>query len=356
MRTWCVTTFNDDDDEENDNQSVRQQENFILTRFWKEHDETESQNSRRASFKLAGLNSWVLSQSESLQPQCIRCADISSHLIDIIDQTDKWISVVVTTIEKLINEKNDESHACYSHWKKLAGITEFQVKLLQSNAIDSRLWTYWNNRFRISKLKTDSATWQWFWVIDHSSQPADNMSVYNYMHHDLFLTIEVNALLNWIDITSEVWERDESVIISNAFSWLYEFDSSMSTMSNIIDNEFQMYHHHLQKVEGRQNYNWLWNMFYSVIQQVIHQSSVYYLIYVALCLNHNHCLIFYSYYDKFQTTSDKTFFRHIDLNILKLVSKKKGQYMIQELISLNNKKKKDCTEMLLKMQHHLDNW
>jgi len=30
--------------------------------------------------------------------------------------------------------------------------------------------------------------------------------------------------------------------------------------------------------------------------------------------------------------------------------------MIQESISLDNEKKKDCTEMLLKMQHHLDNW
>jgi len=269
MRTWCVTTFNDDDDEENDNQSVQQWENFILTRFWKEHDETESQNSHRASFKLTGLNLWVSSQSESLQSQCIRCADISSCLIDMIDQADKWISVVVTTIEKLIDEKNDESHACYSHWKKLADTAEFQVRLLQSDAIDSHLWTYWNNRFRISKLKTDSATWWWFWVIDHSSQSADNMSIYNYMHHDLSLTIEVNVLLNWINITSEVWERNESVVILNVFSWLYEFNSSMSTMFNIINNKFQMYHHHLQEVEGRQNYSWLWNMFYGVIQQAI---------------------------------------------------------------------------------------
>ncbi len=68
----------------------------------------------------------------------------------------------------------------------------------------------------------------------------------------------------------------------------------MSTMFNIIDNEFQMYHHHLQEVEGRQNYSWLQNMFYSVIQQVICQSSAYYLIYIALYLDHNHCLIFYS--------------------------------------------------------------
>jgi len=182
------------------------------------------------------------------------------------------------------------------------------------------------------------------------------MSVYNYMHHDLFLTIEVNVVLNWIDITSEVWERNEWVVISNVFSWLYEFDSSMYTMFNIIDNKFQMYYHHLWEVEERQNYSWLWNMFYSIIQQAICQSSVYYLIYIVLYPDHNHCLIFYLYYNKFQTTSDKMFFKHIDLNILKLVSEEKSQYMIQELISLNNEKKKDCTEMLLRMQHHLDNW
>jgi hypothetical protein len=44
----------------------------------------------------------------------------------------------------------------------------------------------------------------------------------------------------------------------------------------------------------------------------------------------------------------KTFFRHIDLNILKLVNEKKEQYMIQGSVSLNNEKKEDCTEMLLK--------
>jgi len=115
-----------------------------------------------------------------------------------------------------------------------------------------------------------------------------------------------------------------------------------------------MYHHHLQEVEERQNYDWLQNMFYDIIQQAIHQSSAYYLIYVVLCSDHNHCLISYSYYDKFQNVSDKTFFRHIDLNISKLVNKKKEQYMIQGSVLLNNEKKEDCTEMLLKMHHHLN--
>jgi len=57
----------------------------------------------------------------------------------MIDQTDKRIPVVVTTIEKLIDEKNNESHACYLHRKKLAATAEFQVRLLQSNVVDSHL-------------------------------------------------------------------------------------------------------------------------------------------------------------------------------------------------------------------------
>jgi len=57
----------------------------------------------------------------------------------MIDQTDKRIPVVVTTIEKLIDEKNNESHACYLHRKKLAATAGFQVRLLQSNVVDSHL-------------------------------------------------------------------------------------------------------------------------------------------------------------------------------------------------------------------------
>ena len=48
----------------------------------------------------------------------------------MIDQADKQIPVVVATIEKLIDEKNDKRCACYPHQKKLAGIAEFQVRLL----------------------------------------------------------------------------------------------------------------------------------------------------------------------------------------------------------------------------------
>ncbi len=60
----------------------------------------------------------------------------------MIDQTDKQISAVVVTIKKLIDEENGGSHVCYSHRKKLTDTAGFQVRLLQSDAIDSCLCTY----------------------------------------------------------------------------------------------------------------------------------------------------------------------------------------------------------------------
>ncbi len=60
----------------------------------------------------------------------------------MIDQADKQISAVVATIKKLIDEENDSSCVCYLHRKKLTDIADFQVRLLQSDAIDSCLHTY----------------------------------------------------------------------------------------------------------------------------------------------------------------------------------------------------------------------
>ncbi len=65
----------------------------------------------------------------------------------MIEQTDKQISDVVMTIEKLIDKENSDSCVCYLHRKKLTDTAEFQVRLLWSDAIDFRLHTYWNNWF-----------------------------------------------------------------------------------------------------------------------------------------------------------------------------------------------------------------
>jgi hypothetical protein len=142
MRIWCITTFNDNNDKENDNQSVWQWENFILTRFWKEHDETKSQNSHRFSNELADLNLWVLSQSKSLNSQCTRCTNVFYHLINIIDYTDKQISVVVTTIKK--------THWWEEWWKSC--MLSSQKESSSYCRISGQTFMKWRSRFSSSNL------------------------------------------------------------------------------------------------------------------------------------------------------------------------------------------------------------
>ena len=117
-----------------------------------------------------------------------------------------------------------------------------------------------------------------------------------------------------------------------------------------------MYHWHLHEVGDWQNYDWLRNMFYEIVQQTIQQSSVYYLAYVVLCSDHNHHIILYFYYTKYQEKMNKTFFWHIDLNILQLVKNHKEISLIQKSVLLDSEWKNNCIKMLLDMQNHLSDW
>jgi len=180
--------------------------------------------------------------------------------------------------------------------------------------------------------------------------------VYNYIHHNMSFFIYVSALLHWLNIKSDDWQKNESVIIKNMFKWIFELNLIISQLMTIMKNKFNMYFWHLQKVEERKNYKWLHNMFYDLIQQIIHQLSIYYFTYVTLHNDHNWQLIFYSYYVKYQDSFNKIFFHHIDLNISHLIKNNKIACLIQESISLNTKQHNDCIKMLLRMHHYLENW
>ena len=165
--------------------------------------------------------------------------------------------------------------------------------------------------------------------------------------------MHISLIQNWLKI-DENWKQNDLMIISDMFEWMFKFESESLWIMKIMTDKFDMYAWHLQKVRDQKNYRWLWNMFYDLIQQVIQQSSVYYLAYVALQEDHNHCLIFYSYYAKYQNFDNQIFFQHIDLNIFHLVKNHKDAYFIQKFMFLNTEWINDCTELLMNMHQHLD--
>jgi len=179
--------------------------------------------------------------------------------------------------------------------------------------------------------------------------------MYNYIHHDMSVFIYVSALLHWLNIKSDDWQKNEFVMIENMFKWIFKLNFIILWFTTIMKNKLNMYFWHLWDIKEQKNYEWLYNMFYNLIQQTVHQSSIYYLTYIMLHNDHNWQLIFYFYYVKYQDSFNKIFFHHIDVNISHLIKDNKNAYLIQESVLLNTKWHNDCTEMLLSMHHHLEN-
>ena len=67
-------------------------------------------------------------------------------------------------------------------------------------------------------------------------------------------------------------------------------------------------------------------------------------------------LVSYLYYTKYAVKGNKTYFRHIDLNIPDLLSNSRGANMIQGSISIDDENSENCTVVLPSMQHKLQEW
>ena len=99
-------------------------------------------------------------------------------------------------------------------------------------------------------------------------------------------------------------------------------------VADVVLTEFDMYRHHLREINRKENYGWLRNMFHGIGQQLMRQDPVYYAHYTALRPDGAWRLVSYPYYAKYALLGDNTFFRHIDVNIPRLLESGRGEYMI----------------------------
>src|SRR4051812_32045952 len=67
-------------------------------------------------------------------------------------------------------------------------------------------------------------------------------------------------------------------------------------------------------------------------------------------------LVSYPYYAKYAHESDRTFFRHSDVNIKHLANSGRGANMIQGTVSLDNENADDRTVILPGMHKHIKEW
>ena len=97
-------------------------------------------------------------------------------------------------------------------------------------------------------------------------------------------------------------------------------------------------------------------MVHSLTQQVMRQDPVYYALYCALRPDKAWKLISYPYYTKYAQPGDQTYFRHLDVNIPKLLDVGRGANLIQGSVHFDDDDNENCTELLLGFQNHLAEW
>lgn len=116
----------------------------------------------------------------------------------------------------------------------------------------------------------------------------------------------------------------------------------LTTLADLFKLELDCYLWYQPREKDNDNLGWLQVCWYSLAQDVVRQD-LYYLLYIVLREDNAYKLISYSYYCKYSHENDETGFRHIDLNIPKLLSEQRGKYQIQGSMSLDDEKETDCT-------------
>ncbi len=156
------------------------------------------------------------------------------------------------------------------------------------------------------------------------------------------------------------WKTNENLLIQNMFVWLWvEIDSEREhkmSINNIILKKFDMYLYHQRERNDQSNKEWLRMMFYFLNQQIIWQNIEYWVLYACLRSNRNIQLISYSYYIKFVTSDDSTFFCHIDMSISKYLVDDHEKNIIQKLLFLNDESLERCIKIVSDFHKHIERW
>ncbi len=148
------------------------------------------------------------------------------------------------------------------------------------------------------------------------------------------------------------WQEQGTVNISGFFSHLID-DTSMSSL---IDAEFDMYQHHYQPKADR-TMGFLRIMWYSLTQQAVRQDPAYYAVVAAARPDKNWKLISYPYYTKdTNRPGEKTGFFHLDLNVEDYVRTRKGGNIVQGSVSLDDETTDGCTLLVPGFHRHIDAW
>ena len=169
---------------------------------------------------------------------------------------------------------------CFDHLRDLAVIVGFQVKRLNHDLLDTRLRQYHEHMVAgtLGAWKTGKDTYAFFRVEARPPRPSDKLGPYRFAPRELsplaITSEQQQELCSYLGINKTEWDMNGS-IVADCFMWwkTLRYNGNQSptcdSIMEVINREFDMYRFHLREINGRPNYGWLRNIFYSLNQQVI---------------------------------------------------------------------------------------
>ena len=77
---------------------------------------------------------------------------------------------------------------------------------------------------------------------------------------------------------------------------------------------------------------------------------------MALRLDRKVKLVAYPYYAKYAMPRDKTSFRHIDVDVSRMIRTRRGANMVQGTVSLTNEDSANYTKVAFRLHHYIEEW
>jgi hypothetical protein len=301
---------------------------------------------------------------------------IEQRILNSIKRDKKLTPAQLMTLMRDFNQATRQSHSigqypvCKAHLIILAGKIGLKTAGLTTEELWYRVIRICQRPNELGDHKLASATMHWFTSASKALVPSDYLGIY------CFPTRERKRMGGWTTehrlkvadhyLKSENFQEwsDSGTINLDCFGWLWEHVPELASMrkdarnkcpSDILDYlhpitladlfklELDCYLWHQRRVNDKDNLGWLRDCWYSLAQDVVRQDPYYYLLYIMLREDNAYKLISYPYYCKYTRENDKTGFRHIDLNIPKLLSEQRGKYQIQGNLSLDDESETDCT-------------
>ncbi len=264
-------------------------------------------------------------------------------------------------------EETSLMHVCHKHLLRLADHFNLQVKMLNSAELRNWLCQCWKHRSDLIAFKTSFQSTLWWCLKSRSWIESDDHDVYAkcFIKSSFLKSSEFDwakAIINEIAESStwDNWVETENLIVKNVFSWLwnemmieefYEFK-----IENLIEEEFDLYLYHQCERNEQSNKDWLQTMYFFLTQQIIRQNLQYWALYICLQSHWKIHLVFYLYYAKYAQIDDATYFRHIDMNILKYIESDHEANIIQDSVSLDDENIHECTKLVSDFHNYIIDW